>query len=139
MNVKLHEKGCMPTRAHATDAGYDCIAAESVWLEPLCPTLVDLGFSIELWDGHEAQIRGRSGLAVKGIMAHVGTIDSAYRGPVKAVLTFMALPGTAPFVISRGERVAQMIIAKVETPLLYEAHVLGSSDRGANGFGSTGL
>ena len=138
MNIKLFDGRCMPTRAHITDAGYDCVTYNDILLYPGQVTKVPLGFAIELWDGHEAQIRGRSGLAAKGIFCHVGTIDSAYRAEVAALLIYHVHPSERPFLIKAGERVAQMVIARVETPLLYRADVLSDSDRGANGFGSTG-
>jgi len=137
MNVKLLDPRCMPTRAHKTDAGYDCVCRETITLYPNQVTKVPLGFTAEIEDGHEIQIRGRSGLASKGIFAHVGTVDSGYRGELCALLIYLTNDGFF-HVLEEGSRVAQIVINKVETPDLHEVQECESSDRGENGFGSTG-
>jgi dUTP pyrophosphatase len=100
--------------------------------------LVPTGISIELPDGYEAQIRGRSGLAVKygiGLVNGIGTIDSDYRGEIKVILINW---GTEPFIIHDGDRIAQMVIAQYHTIEWELSHSLNDSDRGAGGFGHTG-
>lgn len=101
--------------------------------------LVPTGFSIELPIGFEAQIRPRSGLAIKssiGIMNSPGTIDSDYRGEVKIIITNF---GSNNFVVKRGDRIAQMVIAKYERIEWEEAQQLSDTTRGSGGFGSTGI
>ncbi len=101
--------------------------------------LVPTGFSIELPIGFEAQIRPRSGLAIKnsiGIMNSPGTIDSDYRGEVKIIVTNF---GNKEFVVTRGDRIAQMVIAKYERIEWDEVQQLSDTTRGSGGFGSTGI
>lgn len=85
----------------------------------------------------EAQIRGKSGLASKGIAAHWGTGDNSYVGELKAILTNIG--STEPFVISHGMKIAQLVIQTVLIPELEIVEELANTDRGANGFGSTGI
>jgi dUTP pyrophosphatase len=100
--------------------------------------MVPTGLTIALPAGYEAQVRPRSGLAAKyGItcLNSPGTIDADYRGEIKVILINL---GQAPFVIRRGERIAQMVIAPVTRAELVEVEVLDETARGAGGFGSTG-
>jgi dUTP pyrophosphatase len=108
-------------------------------VQPGQTSLVPTGFSIEIPAGFEAQIRPRSGLAIKsniGLMNAPGTIDSDYRGEVKVVLTNF---GKNDFIIRRGDRIAQMVIARYERIEWEEAPSLSTTARGSGGFGSTGL
>ncbi len=101
--------------------------------------LVPAGFRIELPPGFEAQIRPRSGLAIQhqiGLMNAPGTIDSDYRGEVRIVLTNF---GTKPFVVRRGDRIAQMIIARYSRVQWDEVEGLDHTQRGSGGFGHTGV
>jgi dUTP pyrophosphatase len=123
-------------------AGMDLRAAvpegEPLTLEPGARALVPTGLKIALEPGFEAQVRPRSGLALKhGItcLNSPGTIDSDYRGEVGVILANL---GQAPFVIQRGERIAQMVIAQHERAVLTEVESLDETARGAGGFGSTG-
>jgi dUTP pyrophosphatase len=107
-------------------------------LAPGAWTMVPTGLTIALPAGYEAQVRPRSGLAAKyGItcLNSPGTIDADYRGEIKVILINL---GQAPFVIRRGERIAQMVIAPVTRAELVEVEVLDETARGAGGFGSTG-
>ena len=100
--------------------------------------MVPTGISIELSEGFEAQIRGRSGLAVKygiGLVNGIGTIDSDYRGEIKVILINW---GDEPFVIHDGDRIAQMVIASYQTIEWELSQNLSDSERGAGGFGHTG-
>jgi dUTP pyrophosphatase len=109
-----------------------------ITLEPGSRALVPTGLKIALEPGWEAQIRPRSGLALKhGISAPntPGTIDSDYRGEVGVILINL---GQEPFVIRRGERIAQMVIAAVTQATILEVDTLDETERGAGGFGSTG-
>jgi dUTP pyrophosphatase len=131
----------LPVYATAGSAGMDICAAveKNIDLQPGETSLIPTGFILELPEGHEAQIRPRSGLAIKhsiGIMNSPGTIDSDYRGEVKIILTNF---GKKPFVIHRGDRIAQMIVTKYERVQWEEASSLADSKRGEGGFGHTGI
>jgi dUTP pyrophosphatase len=135
----------LPLPAYASEgaAGLDLYAAlpagQKLVLEPGARDLIPTGLQIELPAGYEAQLRPRSGLAVKHgvtVLNAPGTIDSDYRGEVKALLINH---GGQPFEITRGMRIAQLVIAPVAHAVLVEAQELGETARGAAGFGSTGL
>ena len=128
----------LPSYQTAGAAGMDVRAAESKTLHVGETVLVATGFSIAIPEGYEAQIRPRSGLALKHgitLLNSPGTIDHDYRGEVKIILTNL---GREPFEVQRGDRIAQMVIAKVERPRLDEVTELDETPRGAGGFGSTG-
>lgn len=121
-------------------AGMDLLAAvaEDLTLEPGRHRIVPTGLSIALPHGVEAQIRPRSGLAAKHgvtVLNAPGTIDADYRGEVGVILINL---GDAPFVVSRGMRIAQMVVARHDTAQWIEVNDLPPTDRGAGGFGSTG-
>jgi dUTP pyrophosphatase len=136
MKIKLTSPTAKaPTRAHPSDAGLDCYADETAVIEPMDTKRIKLGFAIELPDGIELQVRGRSGNSSRGLICHLGTVDSGYRGEVSAILTNLA-PTTA--IIMRGDRIAQAVIARYISALPAIVDQLSDSDRGAKGFGSTG-
>ena len=126
----------LPSYASEGAAGLDVVAAESLVLAPGARHAVATGFAIAIPEGHEVQVRSRSGLAVRhGITCLTGTIDSDYRGEVKVVLANL---GAEPFEVARGERIAQLVPAPV---LRAEFNVIDSLEptgRGTGGFGSTG-
>lgn len=131
-----------PRRATELAAGYDIRAnfadKTNMTLAPMARALVPSGFSMALPEGYEAQIRPRSGLAYKygvTVANAPGTIDADYRGEVKVLLINL---GDAPFEISHGERIAQMVIAPVTSAAFQIVTSLPATDRGAGGFGSTG-
>jgi len=129
----------VPRYAHgpAEDAGMDLHSVEGVTLGPGETKLVPTGLAIELPPGYEAQIRPRSGLALKYSITlpnSPATIDPGYRGEIKVILHNL---GREPFQIGPGERIAQMVIAKYE-PIEWEEGDLGDSLRGDGGFGSSG-
>ena len=131
----------LPAYASAGSAGLDLLAAieGETELAPGERRLIPCGFCLALPDGYEAQVRPRSGLALKHgltLLNSPGTIDSDYRGEVAVVLVNH---GQAPFTLMRGMRIAQLVVAPVVRAVLAEAQVLPESGRGANGFGSTGL
>ena len=138
-----HAEGLpLPAYETAGSAGMDLRAAvaeaEPLTLVPGARALVPTGLKIALDAGFEAQVRPRSGLALKhGItcLNAPGTIDSDYRGEVGVILINH---GAAPFVIKRGERIAQMVIARHEQAAMVEVESLDQTARGAGGFGSTG-
>ena len=142
MEVKIKlEPGCgdfFPKKAHIDDAGYDLYSRIDVELAPMSGTAVPVGVALELPSEYEAQIRPRSGLAVKHhitVTNSPGTVDANYRGEVKAILYNL---GKEPFTIKRGDRIAQMVICKLPEIELKEVAALSESDRGTGGFGSTG-
>lgn len=128
----------LPSYATAGSAGLDLRAAEAVTLKPGAWAPVPTGIAIALPAGHEAQVRPRSGLAVKHgvtVLNAPGTIDADYRGEIKVP---MVNHGPEDFVIARGDRIAQMVIAPVTIASLTEVDSLEETERGANGFGSSG-
>jgi dUTP pyrophosphatase len=147
VNVELqrlaHADGLpLPAYQTAEAAGLDLMAAvpasEPLTLAPGQYALVPTGLAIALPAGFEAQVRPRSGLAAKHgvtVLNAPGTIDADYRGEIKVILINH---GAAPFVIKRGERIAQMVIAPVVQAALVPVAALSATDRGAGGFGSTG-
>ncbi|WP_456618536.1 MULTISPECIES: dUTP diphosphatase [unclassified Bradyrhizobium] len=138
-----HAEGLpLPAYQTAEAAGLDLMAAvpdgEPVTLAPGQYALVPTGLAIALPPGHEAQVRPRSGLAAKHgvtVLNSPGTIDADYRGEIKVILINH---GAVPFVIKRGERIAQMVIAPMVQAALVPVATLSATDRGAGGFGSTG-
>ncbi len=141
---RLPHAGDLPLPAYETggSAGMDLRAAVAedapVTLAPGARALVPTGLKIALEPGHEAQVRPRSGLALKHGLTCLnspGTIDSDYRGEVGVILINH---GQEPFVIRRGERIAQMVIARHEQAAMVEVSALDETARGAGGFGSTG-
>lgn len=142
MEVKIVNKSGNPLPGYSTalSAGMDLRANldESVVLKPLERRLIPTGLSIELPPGFEAQIRPRSGLALKkgiSVVNTPGTIDADYRGEIGIIL--INLSGE-DFVVNNGERICQMVINKVEMVAWSEVDSLEESERGAGGFGHTG-
>ncbi|WP_336659426.1 dUTP diphosphatase [Leucobacter sp. USHLN153] len=129
-----------PSYAHADDAGADLRAAEAVVLAPGDRALVATGVSIALPDGYAAFVVPRSGLAAKHGITVVnapGTVDAGYRGEVK--VTLLNTDRTEPFSVEIGDRIAQMIVMPVSRAVFVPVDELPSSERGAGGFGSTGV
>ena len=134
-----HGEG-LPLPRYATEhaAGLDVVAAEDLVLEPGQRHAVATGFAMEIPHGNEVQVRPRSGLALKNGITCLntpGTIDSDYRGEVKIILANL---GSEPFEVKRGERIAQMVIARHEQATMVEVGALDETARGSGGFGSTG-
>lgn len=132
----------LPRQQTAGAAGLDLAAAlaadESVEIAPGAYAMIPTGFAIALPNGYEAQIRPRSGLAAKHgitVLNAPGTVDADYRGEVKVMLINH---GPAPFVVRRGERIAQMVVAPVSSVTLIETETLDGTERGEGGHGSTG-
>jgi len=143
MTVKVINKSSNPLPAYATPfaAGLDVRAdnAEPITLKPLERAMVPTGLYLEIPAGYEVQVRPRSGLAAKRgvtVLNAPGTIDADYRGEVCVILVNL---GTEPFVIERGERIAQLVLARHEVIEWEESEELAASERGAGGFGSTGV
>lgn len=128
----------LPVYATAGAAGMDVVSAEDVTIPPHGRHAVATGLSVAIPAGFEIQVRPRSGLALKhGVTVPntPGTIDSDYRGELKVILINL---GTEPFVIRRGDRVAQLVLAPVTRATWLEVAELDETARGAGGFGSTG-
>ena len=131
----------LPRYESADAAGMDirCNISEAVTLQPLERTLLPTGLYIELPRGYEAQIRPRSGLALKRgltVLNSPGTIDADYRGEVKIILINLS---QEPQTIEPGERICQMVIARHEQPEVVEVQELTATERGAGGFGHSGV
>jgi len=143
MKVKIVNRSGFQVPFYATElsAGMDLKAAigEPIELGSLERAMVPTGLFIELPAGYEAQVRPRSGLAAKHgvtVCNSPGTIDADYRGEIKVILVNLSKD---KFVINPGERIAQMVIAKYEKIEWEEVEQLGETERGAGGFGSTGV
>ena len=143
MICKIVNKSSNATPAYATaqSAGMDLRAnlESPVILKPMERAMIPTGLFIELPVGYEAQVRPRSGLAAKHgitVLNTPGTIDADYRGEIKVILVNLS---NEAFEIQHGERIAQMVIAKHETVQWEEVDTLSETERGAGGFGSSGV
>jgi len=140
INIINRSQHALPAYESPLSAGMDLRADinESLILKPGMRHLVPTGLYIELPEGHEAQVRPRSGLAIKygvTVLNSPGTVDADYRGEIKVILINH---GQEDFTINNGDRIAQLIIAKHERAEWNVVEELQSSERGAGGFGSTG-
>ena len=142
MKVKIKsDSGILPFYETDGSAGMDLRAfiEEPVTLKPGQRMLIPTGLYIELPVGYEAQLRARSGLAIKkgiGLVNGIGTIDSDYRGEIKVILINW---GEEDFVIENGDRIAQMVIARYERIEWEQTEDLSETERGSGGFGHTGV
>ncbi len=143
MKVRIINKSRHPLPSYATplSAGVDLRANldEPITLSPMERALIPTGLFLSLPQGYEAQVRPRSGLAFKKgltVLNAPGTIDADYRGEVGVILINLS---TEPFTINDGERIAQMVIARHETAEWVEVETLDETERGAGGFGHSGI
>ncbi len=143
VKIKVVNAGSQPLPAYATSqsAGMDLRAniESPITLRPMERSLVPTGIRIELPEGYEAQVRPRSGLALKHgitVLNTPGTIDSDYRGELKVLLVNLS---GEDFVVNAGERIAQMVIARHETATWEEVEELDETERGEGGYGHTGV
>lgn len=142
VKIKLVGNGMMPEYKRSGDACLDCHARlgadriDRICIPAHSRCLVSLGFCLELPDGWEAVIRPRSGLSASGIDIAIGTIDSSYRGEVRACV-INNTDGT--FDIADGDRICQLAIRRAERVKLVHVDELSDTERGASGFGSTGV
>jgi dUTP pyrophosphatase len=137
--TRLREDARLPTQAHDGDAGYDLHAVEAATIAPGERARVSTGIAIELPERHAGMVLPRSGLAARHGIALVnapGLIDAGYRGEVQVLL--LNTDARDPFSVSPGDRIAQLVIVRVETPDLVELEELAPSSRGDGGFGSSG-
>ena len=134
-----HAEGLpLPSRATAHSAGVDLVAAVDVTIAPGDRKLVPTGLKVAVPEGYELQLRPRSGLALKhgiSLPNTPATIDADYRGELQVILINL---GAESFAVRRGDRIAQMLVQKVEPVRFREVEVLPESGRGSGGFGSTG-
>ena len=136
---KLSPEAVVPTYSHPGDAGLDLVSIEAAMLQPSSSQLIRTGIAIELPIGTEAQVRPRSGLALKHqitVLNTPGTIDAGYRGEVGVILINH---GTQPFQVEKGMRIAQLVIAPVLQARVEVVPDLETTARATGGFGSTGV
>jgi dUTP pyrophosphatase len=136
---RLDDRARLPTRAYPGDAGLDLYALEDGMLGPGDRASIRTGVAIEIPDGQAGLVLPRSGLAARHGIALVnapGLIDAGYRGEVCVLL--LNTDRKAPFTIAGGDRIAQLVLVRVETPAVLEVQELAVSERGVGGFGSSG-
>lgn len=139
IKIKRIENGKLPEYKTIGSVGADCYARikKDIIIQPGKNSTIPLGFAVEIPDGYEMQIRGRSGLASKsGIEGFTGTIDSDYRGEVSAIIFNHS---DKDFIVKNGDRIAQAIIAPIVKAEWYLTENLSETKRGEGGFGSTGV
>ena len=141
IKVKIQKISDVPTPsyAHKGDSGVDLYAAEDYVLKPMERKLISTGIKLEIPYGYEGQIRPKSGLATTYGISHanaVGTIDSCYRGEIKVSVINLS---DKPYKVEKGNKIAQLIFAKVEEAVFQEVDELEKTTRNESGFGSTGL
>ena len=135
---RIHSDAVMPAYAHPSDAGMDVKSVEDIVIPARGRALVHTGLVMLLPPMYEAQVRPRSGLALKSgvtVLNTPGTIDSGYRGEVGVILFNTT---DVDFPVKKGDKVAQLVIAPVTQPAIEETDSIDETDRGAGGFGSTG-
>ncbi len=136
---KLTNDAIVPTYAKPGDAGFDFHATDEGFLLPGETAVIGTGLAFEIPEGYEIQVRPRSGLAAKHgitVLNSPGTVDAGYRGEVKVILHNA---GHGAFEINKGDRIAQGVLSKVNQAKFIEVDELEESERGADGFGSTGV
>ena len=136
VRVKLESPELIPTRAHAGDAGADLKAAEDAILYPGEVKVLRTGVRMCIPCGYAGFVRGRSGMTRSGIIVLDGTVDCLYRGEIGVMMTSLE---DGPALIRRGDRIAQLVIVPVGLPSFMVVDSLPGSERGENGFGSTGI
>lgn len=136
---RLSEAASPPLRAHEGDAGYDLFAAEAAVLGPGERASVGTGIAVAIPDGHAGLVLPRSGLALRhgiSVVNAPGLIDAGYRGELRVLL--LNTDSADAFEVQPGDRIAQLVIARVESPEVIEVDSLDQTARGVGGFGSTG-
>lgn len=140
----LSENGRLPTRSYPTDAGADLYAAENVFIPKGQTVTVKTDIALDIPEDHVVKIESRSGLAAKGIFATAGVVDASYTGNIGVVLNNFSnnsgvYNGQEGYQITKGDRIAQILIYKVETPSFKVTEELSTKRRGSNGYGSSGI
>lgn len=136
VKIKLLDGGKLPVYKRNGDACMDCYASKKVRILPGKRALVPLGFALELPANYEAVIRPRSGLSNNKVDIAIGTIDSNYRGEVSACVINKK---DIPFCVNVGDRICQLAVRETPTVIWQEVDTLSESERGADGFGSSGI
>ena len=135
MKIKLDSDAIMPTRAHETDAGLDLYATQSKKIPARGSAIFDTGVHIELPPNTAGMIKSKSGLNVKHNLTSEGVVDVGYTGSICVKLYNR---GDKPYQVERGDKISQLVIVPILTPELELVDELKETDRGNNGFGSTG-
>ena len=143
---RLNETATLPTRNNTSDAGIDLYALEDVFIEKGTTALIRTGIALNVPSGHVGKIEDRSSMAVKGLRTGGGVVDAGYNGEVKIVIHNLTndsekdlfLRVKLGYVIRKGDKVAQLLIHKIETPKVIEVNSLEETQRGTFGFGSSG-
>ena len=140
MNIKIVElrEGFTPVYKHPTDACCECYAniTEPVEIDNVNTVKIPLGFAVEIPNGYEGIIKGRSGISSKGVITAIGTIDSGYTGEVCAIITNFS---GSWFIVNPGDRICQFKVQEAEKIYFERVKELANSERGKKGFGSTGV
>ena len=139
MIKKINPEAKIPFYAHSGDAGLDLFSVQKILIRPMERKLVSTGIKIQLPANTEAQVRPRSGLALKygiTLLNSPGTVDEGYRGEIKVLMINL---GEEPFLVEKGMKIAQMVVKPVEQVSVEEVDRLSDTDRGQEGFGSTGM
>ena len=135
MKIKLDKGAYMPTRAHETDAGLDIYSMEDKYIPMLGSATFDTGVHIELPKGTVGMLKSKSGLNVKHGLTSEGVIDVGYTG---SICVKLYNNGYLPYKVKRGDKISQLVIMPILTPELELVESLEETERGENGFGSTG-
>ena len=135
LKVKLDENATAPVRAHQDDAGLDIMSAESVAVPSHDSMVVETGVHVQIPKGYVGLLTSKSGLMAKNGVTTRGTIDSGYTGSIKVVVFN---DGGYPLFIKRGQKITQLLVIPIATPEVEIVDSLDETDRGENGFGSTG-
>lgn len=142
---KLHSNAVIPTRTYSTDAGLDLYALQDTIINVGETKLVKTGVAIQVPEGYVGMIKSRSSLGIKGLQVGAGVVDTAYAGDLSVVIhNFSAIEKVTPdtylnyYTFKAGDKIAQLILLKIETPEPMETKVIWESERGEKGFGSSG-
>lgn len=138
---KLHPDAIIPTRNNPTDSGLDLYSLEDVTVKSGQTVLIKTGIAFGIPEGHEIQVRPRSGISLKTkfrIANSPGTVDKSYLGDISVIGFHAGFKDDADIIIKRGDRIAQAVLCPVSIPELIEVDSLDNTDRGDKGFGSSG-
>lgn len=134
LKIMMEDDAYIPVRAHADDAGLDLRSREDKWVHPGCHEFFDTGIHVAIPPGYVGMISSKSGLMRKGLTAR-GVIDSSYRGSIGVVLYNH---GNEGYLVKAGDKITQLILMPIEIPVLKFVDELDDTERGSDGFGSTG-
>lgn len=143
--IKLDEDAVLPTKAYKTDVGYDLYALEDTFLRVGSTTRLLTGIAVNLPEGYILEVKDRSSMALKGLRTGAGVVDPYYQGDLSVIMHNLNCRlhgdfyGYEGYQIKAGDRIAQFVITKIETPELVEEELFDESERGQSGFGSSGV